>query len=149
MYPLFYSCPRIHRIINTIRQHDPSERAPVQLSMHHTPYCLTFAYFPPFASQTSIPSDPNANASTLPVSAPTILDPTSLESVLSSGTLSIALTPTRELVVLQKNGGVALDAEDVLRIVRVAGEKVKLLEERVKKALDLDWAKRRGGVEGR
>ena len=115
--------------------------------MHHTPYCLTFAYFPPFTSSTT--SDPNTASATPSASAPTVLDPTSLESALSSGTLSIALTPTRELVVLQKNGGVALDAEDVLRIVKIAGDKIKLLGEQVKKALDLDWAKRRAGVEGR
>ena len=32
-------------------QHPPTERAPMPLSMHHTPFCLTFASF----QDTSIP----------------------------------------------------------------------------------------------
>ena len=32
-------------------QHAPTERAPVPLSIHHTPFCFTFAFFPPTSSQ--------------------------------------------------------------------------------------------------
>ncbi|KAK7696439.1 hypothetical protein QCA50_001096 [Cerrena zonata] len=63
--------------------HHPSERAPVPLSMHHTPFCLTFAYFPD-------------------TSTPPVLDPNHLEQRLSAGLLSVALNAQRELCVVQK-----------------------------------------------
>ena len=105
-------------------QHPPAERAPMPLSMHHTPFCLTFAYF----QDTSIPA---------------ILDPSRLEQRLSAGVMSIALNAQRELCVVQKAGGVPLAPAEIVRIVAVATDKSKELDRLVRERLEEDWKTRR------
>jgi exosome complex component RRP45 len=104
-------------------QHPPTERAPMPLSIHHTPFCLTFAYF----QDTSIPA---------------ILDPNRLEQRLSAGVMSIALNAQRELCVVQKAGGVPLAPAEIVRIVAVSTEKAKELERLVRRRLEEDWKTR-------
>lgn len=113
-------------------QHSPLERAPIPLSIHHTPFCFTFAFFPPTPqdSQTTI-----------------ILDPTKLEQTLSSGLLSIALNAQREICVLQKHGGVPLDQDEILKVVKVACQRVKERDVLVEDALAKDWQQRKATVE--
>ncbi|KAI0086815.1 ribosomal protein S5 domain 2-like protein [Irpex rosettiformis] len=103
--------------------HHPSERAPVPLSMHHTPYCFTFACFP----------DPEI---------PTIIDPTNLEQRLSLGLLSVALNAQRELCVVQKAGGVPLSPDEVMQMIDQAVAKAKELDRIVEQSLKEDWAGR-------
>ena len=93
------------------------------LSMHHTPFCLTFAYF----QDTSILA---------------ILDPSRLERRLSAGVMSIALNAQRELCVVQKAGGVPLSPAEILRIVAVSTEKSKQLDKFVRERLEEDWKTR-------
>jgi exosome complex component RRP45 len=93
------------------------------LSMHHTPFCLTFAYF----QDTSIPA---------------ILDPNRLEQRLSAGVMSIALNAQRELCVVQKAGGVPLSPTEILRIVAVSTDKSKELDRFVRERLEEDWKTR-------
>ncbi|KAJ7220064.1 ribosomal protein S5 domain 2-type protein [Mycena pura] len=100
--------------------HPPSERAPIPLSMHHTPFCFTFAFFP--------------DAETSPV-----LDPSQLEHRLSAGLMSIALNAQRELCVVQKLGGVPLGMDEILRLVDVAVRKAKELDQLVGERLKEDW----------
>jgi len=94
------------------------------LSMHHTPFCFTFAYF----RDTSIPA---------------ILDPSRLEQRLSAGVMSIALNAQRELCVVQKAGGVPLAPAEILRIVAVSTDKSKELDRLVRERLEEDWKTRR------
>ena len=108
---------------NSSIQHPPSERAPVPLSLHHTPYCLTFAYF----------AEPGT---------PSILDPARLEQTLSTGTISIALNAQRELCVVQKAGGVPMEQDEIMRIINVGIAKVKDLDALVETRLKEDWAGR-------
>ncbi|KZT03040.1 ribosomal protein S5 domain 2-like protein [Laetiporus sulphureus 93-53] len=115
--------PEVEVVGDEVTIHLPSERAPVPLSMHHTPYCFTFAYF----------SDP----ATSPV-----LDPSHLEQVLSAGLLSVALNAQRELCVVQKAGGVPLAPEEILRIINVAVDRAKELDKIVEERLKEDWAGR-------
>ncbi|KAI0698017.1 ribosomal protein S5 domain 2-like protein [Cytidiella melzeri] len=103
--------------------HHPSERAPVPLSMHHTPYCFTFACFPD--SETS-----------------PILDPTNLEQRLSLGLLSVALNAQRELCVLHKAGGVPLSPDEIMQMIDQAVGKAKELDRIVERRLKEDWAGR-------
>ena len=91
--------------------------------MHHTPFCLTFAYF----KDTSIPA---------------ILDPSRLEQRLSAGVVSIALNAQRELCVVQKAGGVPLPPGEMLRIITVSTDTSKELDRFVKERLDEDWKTR-------
>lgn len=115
--------PEVEVVGDEVTIHHPSERAPVPLSMHHTPYCFTFAYFPDATTQA-------------------VLDPSALEQRLSAGVLSIALNAQRELCVVQKAGGVPLAPEEVLRIIDVAVQKAKELDVLVEKRLKEDWATR-------
>ncbi|KAI1793451.1 ribosomal protein S5 domain 2-like protein [Ganoderma leucocontextum] len=98
--------------------HHPSERAPVPLSMHHTPFCLTFAFFP---------------------DTPPLLDPLRLEQTLSAGLLSVALNAQKELCVVQKAGGVPLAAEEVLGIMDIAVVKARELDKLIEARLQEDW----------
>jgi exosome complex component RRP45 len=107
-------------------QHTPSSRAPVPLAIHHTPFCLTFAFFTP-----SSQSKPTC-----------LLDPAHLEQRLCAGTLSLALNAQRELCVVHKAGGLPLAPEEVLKAVDVAVLKAKELDKFVDEQLRLDWAGR-------
>ncbi|KAK0228241.1 ribosomal protein S5 domain 2-type protein [Armillaria fumosa] len=112
--------PEVEVIGDEVTVHSPSERAPVPLAIHHTPFCLTFAFFP---DETTQP----------------VLDPTLLEQRLSAGLMSVALNAQRELCVVQKMGGVPLVAEDVLKIINIAVTKAKELDALVKDSLREDW----------
>jgi len=116
--------PDVEVIGDEVTIHAPSERAPVPLSIHHTPFCLTFAFFP----------DP---------SIPPILDPTQLEQRLSAGLLSIALNAQREICVLQKAGGVPLAPDEILHIVNVAVVRAQELDKIVASRLREDWEGRK------
>ena len=108
-----------HHVLNCA-QHHPSERAPVPLSMHHTPFCLTFAFFPD-------------------LSTPPLLDPSHLEETLSAGLLTVALNAQRELCVVQKAGGIPLAPEDILKIMDIAVTKARELDKIVEARLQEDW----------
>ncbi|KAH9931740.1 ribosomal protein S5 domain 2-like protein [Amylocystis lapponica] len=112
--------PEVEVVGDEVTVHRPSERAPVPLSMHHTPFCFTFAYFP----------DP---------ATPPVLDPSHLEQQLSAGLVSVALNAQRELCVVQKAGGVPLAADELLRVVDVAVGKAKELDKIVEARLKEDW----------
>lgn len=94
------------------------------LSMHHAPFCLTFAYF----QDTSIAA---------------ILDPSRLEQRLSAGVMSIALNAQRELCVVQKAGGVPVSPAEIVRIIAVSADRAKALDGLVSGRLAEDWRTRR------
>ncbi|KAG5645316.1 hypothetical protein DXG03_006505 [Asterophora parasitica] len=116
--------PDVEVIGDEVTVHEPTERAPLPLAIHHTPFCITFAFF----QDTSIPP---------------ILDPSQLEQRLSAGLLSIALNAQRELCVLQKLGGVPLAPDEVVNIVAIAVQKAKELNSIVDASLKEDWAGRK------
>ena len=110
--------------ISSYHQHLPSERAPVPLAIHHTPFCFTFAFFP--------------DASTPPV-----IDPSQLEQRLSAGLVSIALNAQKELCVLQKLGGVPLTTDEILKLIDIAVTKAKETNSLVEARLQEDWLGRK------
>ncbi|KAG6805737.1 hypothetical protein H0H92_014197 [Tricholoma furcatifolium] len=116
--------PDVEVIGDDVTIHEPTERAPVPLAIHHLPFCFTFAFF----------SDP---------AIPPIIDPSQLEHRLSAGLISIALNAQRELCVLQKLGGVPLDTDEVLNIVNIAVQKAKELNSIVEARLKEDWESRK------
>lgn len=69
-----------------------------------------------------------------------IIDPTHLESVLSTGSLSVTLNAQRELCVLSKAGGTPLGADEIMRVVRVAVDRVRDLIRILEEALERDRA---------
>ncbi|GAA5969999.1 hypothetical protein JCM11641_000227 [Rhodosporidiobolus odoratus] len=102
--------------------HSMDERVPVPLAIHHSPMCLTFAFF----GEESL----------------ALLDPSHLESQLATGTLTLTLNAQSEICVLSKQGGAPLPADEIMRVVMVGVERVKELEERVGRALREDLAGR-------
>ncbi|KAH7104502.1 ribosomal protein S5 domain 2-like protein [Auriculariales sp. MPI-PUGE-AT-0066] len=102
--------------------HDPGERAPLPLAIHHTPLCLTFALF-----DNSLPS---------------LLDPNHLEETLCTGTMTLALNVQRELCVVQKAGGVPMEPNKILNLLEIGVRKVKELDKAVEDALAVDFASR-------
>ncbi|GAA6001171.1 hypothetical protein JCM10207_007443 [Rhodosporidiobolus poonsookiae] len=103
--------------------HSMDERVPVPLAIHHSPMCLTFAFF----GEESL----------------AVLDPTHLESQLCTGTLTLTLNAQSEICVLSKQGGAPLAADDVMRAVTIGVERVRELEEMVVRALERERGKER------
>ncbi|TFK96510.1 ribosomal protein S5 domain 2-type protein [Pterulicium gracile] len=130
--------PDVEVIGDEVIVHSPSERAPIPLSLHHTPLCFTFAFYrPPTATTTS-------SSSSEPI---LIIDPSQLEQRLAAGLVSIALNAQKEICVLNKLGGVPLGPEDLLRVIEVAVEKAREVDKLVEKALADDWEERKATVE--
>jgi exosome complex component RRP45 len=78
-------------------KHSPDTRAPLPLSLNHSPFCFSFALFPPSVSGTGAGA---VGAGTQGARA--LLDPAGLEATLAEGMLSIALNAQREICVLHK-----------------------------------------------
>ncbi|KAJ3768674.1 ribosomal protein S5 domain 2-type protein [Lentinula raphanica] len=116
--------PDVEVIGEEVIVHEPTSRAPIPLSLHHNPYCFTFAFY----------SDTSINP---------VLDPNLLEQRLNGGLISIALNAQRELCVVQKSGGVPLEPTDILKIVNVAVQKAKDMDAFVEARLQEDWEGRK------
>jgi len=95
------------------------ERVPVPLSLHHTPYCITFALF----------------------GSITVLDPSLLEAQLCTGTLTLTLNPQNEICVFNKAGGEPLSVSEIMRIVGEAKNRVAEIDVIVKEAIKKAQAK--------
>jgi exosome complex component RRP45 len=67
------------------------------------------------------------------------LDPILLEESLAHGTLSIALNAQGEICVLQKNGGVPLDQEEILRLIDIVVQRAREVDTLVERRLKEDW----------
>ncbi|ORY28024.1 ribosomal protein S5 domain 2-type protein [Naematelia encephala] len=113
--------PEIEVIGDEVIVHSPDERAPVPLAIHHVPLCVTFAYFE---------------------NLPPILDPTHLEAVLSTGSMSLTLNAQRELCVLSKAGGTALAVEEIMSVVNVGVSTVREMVKVMEEALERDRGSR-------
>lgn len=113
--------PDVEVIGDEVIVHSPDERAPAPLAIHHTPLCLTFAYFE---------------------NLPPLLDPTHLEEILAAGTMTITLNAQRELCVLSKAGGSALSTDEIMTVVRVGVERVRAMVKDMEAALDKDSQQR-------
>ncbi|GAA5998198.1 hypothetical protein JCM5350_002917 [Sporobolomyces pararoseus] len=105
--------------------HSMTERVPVPLAIHHSPICLTYAFFT-LADSTST----------------SVLDPTHQEQILSNSLLTVTLNAQSEICVLSKQGGLPIDAEEIMRVLGVGMERVRELDEMVKEALEEDKRKR-------
>jgi len=102
--------------------HSLEERVPVPLAIHHTPICLTFAFF---------------GESNL-----TVLDPSRIELQMCSGTLTITLNAQREICVLTKAGGQPMGIDEVMRIVHLGAERVQEIDQVVNSSLKGDLKRR-------
>lgn len=119
--------PDVTLVGEEITIHSLQERVPVPLTLHHTPICLTFGFF-------------ELNGSNKPS---VVLDPSYLEEQLSTGTVTLALNPQKEICVVNKSGGVPLSIDEIMRVVKVGSQKVKEVDQLIKRLI----AKRGTGVD--
>jgi len=113
--------------------HAPDSRAPVPLALHHTPFCVSFAFYRASSeSGTSAAAEPRV-----------LLDPAGLEQRLAHGTLNLALTPQRELAVVHKAGGLPLAPAVLMSAVQVAARRAKELEAWLDVRVHEDWVRKR------
>ncbi|KAF9505215.1 hypothetical protein BS47DRAFT_564544 [Hydnum rufescens UP504] len=124
--------PEVEVVGEEVIIHDPTERAPIPLSIHHTPICVTLAFFED--------------------SEHPIVDPNHLESLLMDSQLNIALThlssstsPT--LCVFQKAGGMPLTADEIRNCVEIAVRRARVLSEWLEKKIKGDWEGRKASIE--
>ena len=114
--------------------------------MHHTPICLTFAYYNPSpatsTSSTVTTTSRNKNVSQTSQTPIIILDPTTLEQSLSEGTISLALTRQSEICVIQKAGGIPLSVGEVMNVTRIGVEVVKAVDKWLESEVGDDLGKR-------
>ncbi|KIO28724.1 hypothetical protein M407DRAFT_242923 [Tulasnella calospora MUT 4182] len=111
--------PEVEVIGEEVIVHSPEERAPMVLSMHHTPICITFALFEDSSSP--------------------VLDPLHLESQLATTTVHLALNAQKELCVMHKAGGMPLSVEEIMKCVKIGVERVREVSKMVNEALEEDW----------
>ncbi|KAM0792216.1 hypothetical protein ACM66B_004912 [Microbotryomycetes sp. NB124-2] len=114
--------PDVEVVGEDVTIHSAAERVPVTLAIHHSPLCMSFAFF----GEDSV----------------AVLDPTHLESQLAAGTLTLTLNAQGEICVLSKVGGTPLDADAIMNVVQIAATRVKEVDGLIKQSLERE-AKRR------
>jgi hypothetical protein len=67
-----------------------------------------------------------------------ILDPSHYESSIATGSLTLTLNAQRELCVLSKAGGTPLAKHDLMRVVRLAVDRVRDMTKELEDALKAD-----------
>ncbi|KAI9451517.1 ribosomal protein S5 domain 2-like protein [Lactarius psammicola] len=107
----------------------PSVRAPVPLALHHTPFCVSFAFY----SEGKGSEQPKVRM---------LLDPAGLELRLAHGVLVLVLTAQRELAVVHKAGGLPLAPETLIGAVEIAARRARELETWLDAHVREDWARK-------
>lgn len=107
--------PDVTVIGDEVTVHSVDERVPIPLSIHHIPISITFAFFDGGSIM--------------------IMDPTKLEEQLADGTMTITMNKYQELCVLSKDGGVPLEATDIMRCAKLALSKTMDITEHIQSAI--------------
>jgi exosome complex component RRP45 len=106
------------------------------LSVHHTPFLITFANFHENAAEQVGGVRKVKNTSKIQDKLGEILlDPTRMETKLSQGSVILAMNKHRELCAMTTTGGVCLNMDDLSRAITVAEKLVKIMHESVENAL--------------
>ncbi|XP_028412711.1 exosome complex component RRP45-like isoform X2 [Dendronephthya gigantea] len=101
------------------------DRDPVPLSVLHIPVYVTFAFYD--------------NGGLL------LVDPTEREESVMDGQMMMAMNIDREICAVQMNGGLSLEAEQVLRCSQITAVKVADITDLIHKALRMDEEARKSG----
>lgn len=144
--PSTYNRPRI--IV-----HDESERVPIPIALHHHPLSVSFAIFDPAHMASTFVSGIGAGSSSIKSSKTQIededeegviilLDPTPLETTLSTSKLVVVANAQGEICVLDKAGGRPLSQAVIQRAIQLARRRVKELTDMMNKALLSDASTR-------
>jgi exosome complex component RRP45 len=127
--------------------HAPDSRAPVPLALHHTPFCVSFAFYRATSDSAAGvgtragAGGGGASSSSLPPRV--LLDPAGLEQRLAHGTLNLAITAQRELAVVHKAGGLPLAPEVLMGAVHVAARRAKEFEGWLDVRVREDWVQKK------
>jgi len=109
----------------------------VPLSVHHTPFIVTFASFEDDAMEDLSGIRKIRTKSHIRDQLGTIiLDPTGIESKLANGSVVLALNKHRELCSMTTTGGVCLNVEELWRATTVAEKQVKFMHSVIDTALE-------------
>ena len=105
-----------------LRLYSTQERNPIPLALLHWPFCVSFAVFEGGEK--------------------VIVDATLQEEQCSEGEVVVTANKSGEICAISKQGGMPTDALVLLGCVDTALEKVRVIDEIVRKALDLDATQR-------
>ncbi|KAI5970636.1 RRP45 [Candida margitis] len=135
--------------------HDESERQPVSLSVLHIPICLTFSFYNLSSQEMNIKGG-GASAGGRDDSGVyhegdenedeiCLFDADALEESLRQGSLTITLNKNREIIQLSKNGGVPIDAQQLLNLcfesVKIVDELTELIKVEIKQHEEMRYKK--------
>ncbi|TIC02463.1 hypothetical protein E3Q17_01426 [Wallemia mellicola] len=124
---LHFRRPDATVIGNEVTYHSEDERVPVPLAINHTPISFSYVFFDDFDNA--------------------VLDPTALESQLSSATFTITTTPQKEVLTITKNGGTTFAPQTVLDCLGHATERAAVISKQLHTAINEDLDRRKiGGV---
>merc|ERR1712110_366098 len=102
--------------------HDPDEKEPVKLTLHHKPFTITMGYTADKKDDKKI----------------IILDPSRQEEIVLSGAISVAINKHREICALHLSGESEIQSDQILYCTKVAAEKVAKIQEIVESAIKND-----------
>jgi len=95
--------------------HNPEDKEPVPLSIHHIPICITLGFFEEGEIM--------------------IVDPTFKEEQVMEGRMTITLNSHREICAVQKTGGTPLLLDQIIQCTRIAAVKVEEITELIQQEL--------------
>ncbi|KAF3337710.1 protein RRP45A-like protein [Carex littledalei] len=96
--------------------HDPEERDPIALTIHHFPIAVTFAFF--------------SEGNTL------VIDPTYKEEAVMGGRMTVTMNSNGDVCAIQKAGGDGILSSDVVRCLRIASLKAAEMTTKIKEAVE-------------
>ncbi|KAG7661104.1 RRP45 [[Candida] subhashii] len=119
--------------------HSVDERMPVSLSILHIPICLTWSFYNVHQDKESnIKGGDDDEAGEV-----CLLDADLLEELNRDGSLVITLNKNRELIQLSKNGGIAINAEQLLELsfksMKIVDELSELIKSKIKEHEELRY----------
>ena len=105
-----------------VKVYSVEEKAPVPLSIHHIPICISFGFF----DQGDL----------------LVVDPSQLEEQVMESDLTIAMNVAREVCAISKPGGIPLYSEQLIRCSKIATVKVNEITTLIKDSLKEDEVRR-------
>eukprot|EP00741_Cyanophora_paradoxa_P014290 tig00020780_g13782.t1 len=101
---LHFRRPVVSVVGESVMVYATNEREPIPLTLHHVPLSVTFAFFEDGEQ--------------------VVVDPSTKEELAADGRMTITMNAQREICCVQKSGGSAITAEQMIRCVKIAAVKV-------------------------
>lgn len=120
---LHYRKPDITVEGDVVTVHSFDERAPVPLSVLHVPICVTFSFYNTQGSEENVKGNTNSEI--------VVVDATMDEESLRSGSLTVTLNKNKEIIQINKAGGLSIDALQLIDCCNLLSQQVVTITERV------------------